>query len=114
MAYHSDNVATAIDLQQSNQQIHLSRYVAGPANYSSVQIDQSCIQGRHDRRMGFNPTCDLDRSVLLPKVSYRHGGFLTPKPFSATSPSVAARSYSSADMRKERRRAQNRVAQRGT
>jgi hypothetical protein len=127
MAYHSDNVATAIDDQQSTRQIHLSRYGARPANYSSVQIGQSCIQDRHDRCMFFDPTCDLDHSALLLKTPYRHGDFLTPESFSATSPSAAARSYTSAisdvpcppndanvNMRKERRRAQNRVAQRGT
>src|SRR5947207_2978699 len=118
MAHHSDNVATAMDDQQSNWQIHLSRYGARPANYSSVQIDQSCTQDRHDCCMVFDLTCDLDYSVLLPKASYRHGGFLTPESFSATSPSAAARSYTSdeanVNMRKERRRAQNRVAQRGT
>ena len=76
--------------------------------------------------MVFDPACDLDHSVLLPETPYRHGGFLTPESFSATSPSAAAQSYTSAigepcppnganvNMRKERRRAQNRVAQRGT
>src|ERR1700734_1577494 len=119
MACHSDNVVTAIDDQQSTRQIHLSRHGARPANYSSVQIGQSCVQDRQDRCMLFDPTCDLDHSVLLPETPYRLGGFLTPESFSATSPSAAAQPYTSAigdvpclpnganvNMRKERRRAQ--------
>jgi hypothetical protein len=132
MAYLSDYVATDMYDQQSNRQIHCGRYEARLANYSSVEMDQSPVQGRDDRRMPFDSTRDLDHSVLSPRVSYPLGGILTPEFFSATPPPPATRSHtnaihwaplsgdvryppdkSNAEMRKERRRAQNRMAQRG-
>jgi hypothetical protein len=132
MACNSDFTVIDMNTQQSNRQIYLSRYEARLADYSAVDMDPSPIQDPHDRRMLFDSTCDLDHSVLSPWDSYPHSGFLTPDSFSATSPSPAARLHTSAihwlpqsgdvpcppdetnvNMRKERRREQNRMAQRG-
>jgi hypothetical protein len=125
MAYHSDYVATDTYDQQSHRQIHRGRYEARLANYSPAEIHQSPAQGRHGHRMPFDSGCDLDHPVPSQSASYRLGGFFTPESFSATSPTSAIHwvplsddvpcppDKSNVDMRKERRRAQNRMAQRG-
>lgn len=131
MASNSGYMATDMFGQQATQQIHLNCYGARMADYPEVAADPSPMQDRHGRRMAFDST-PANSSVLLPWESYPHGSVLTPESFSATSPPLAARSNtrpihcapqsggvtSSPDntkvnVRKERRRAQNRIAQRG-
>ena len=132
MAYSLDDTGTDIYDQQSNRHVILSRYAARLAEYSAVEVDSSPIKDRHGSRMFFDSAYVPELPVLSPGDSYQHADLNTPESFSATSPSPADQSRlgtinwapesggvpcptNEVDVRvkKDRRRAQNRVAQRG-
>ena len=132
MAFTSDHTGTDLYDQQSNRHVILSRYAARLAEYSAVEVDPSPTKHRHGSRMFFDMTCVPELPVLSPGDSYPHASFFIPESFAATSPSPADQSCMSTvnwapesggipsptnetdvKVKKDRRRAQNRVAQRG-
>ena len=132
MAHETGYMAMNTYDQQSNRPMHLGGYSAKLAEYSAVEVDPSPIQDVHDRRILFDPTYDTESAFLSLGEQYLHNDFSTPDSFSPTPMSPTVRSSTGTihwtpelgaqpcspdevdvKVRKERRRAQNRMAQRG-
>ena len=134
MSYNTDGMS--IDEHHPNwQQRHFSRCGATLPDNSLVQVDSNPISDWRDHYMAFGSICDSDLSNLSnlsQSKSCLDAGLFTSESDSVTSPLSLARSSTSvirwvpdsgdatrplyqqnAQERKERRRAQNRVAQRG-
>jgi hypothetical protein len=131
MSYNTDGMS--VDIYHPNwQQHHFSRCGATLPDNSAVQVDSNPISGGQDHYMLFGSTCDSDLSNLSQNESGLDTGLFTPETYSVTLPLSLAQSSTStirwvpdsggatrplhqqnAKERKERRRAQNRVAQRG-
>ena len=130
MSYNTDRMS--VDKYHSNWQHHFSRYGATLPDNSAVQVDSNPTSGWRGHYMLFGSTCDSDLSNLSQSESCLDAGLFTPESYSVTSPLSPARPSTStirwvpdsggatrpldqqdAKDKKERRRAQNRVAQRG-
>jgi hypothetical protein len=130
-AHNFDPLSADMFDQQSNWQ-HLHALCTTNPENSAVELDPVHFQDCYGHGMLLDLTCSLNLSSPLLRESSSHPGFFTPETFSATSPSPPARSRTStihslpesggvpdlpdetnAKIRKERRRAQNRIAQRG-
>lgn len=130
MSYNTD--CMSIDRYHPNwQQHHFSRCGATLPDDSAARVDSNLITSWREHHTLFGLTCDSDLSNLSQSESRLGAGLFSPESHSATSPPPLARSSSTvrwvsdsgdatrplhpqnAKDRKERRRAQNRVAQRG-
>jgi hypothetical protein len=130
MSYNTDRMS--IDRCHPNWQQHpFSRCGATPPDDSVARADSNLISGWREHYTLFGLTCDSDLSNLSQSESHLGAGLFTPESHSVPSPPSLARSSSTvrwvsdsggaarplhpqnAKDRKERRRAQNRVAQRG-
>jgi hypothetical protein len=127
MSYNMDRMST--DEYRPNWQHQFSPCGATLPDNSAAQVDSNPISSLRDHYMILGSTCGLDLSSLSQSLD---AGLFTPESYSVTSPHSpgqpstslirwvpdsggAARplDQQSAKDRKERRRAQNRLAQRG-
>jgi hypothetical protein len=130
MSYNTDRMS--IDEYHPSWQHPFSPCGATLPDNSAAQVDSNPISSWRDHYMLFGSTCDLDLSSLSQSELCLDAGSLTPKSYSATSPhspdqpsasmvhwvpdlggATRPLDQQSAKDRKERRRAQNRLAQRG-
>ena len=132
MSYDIDRIAAHSSDQQSSWQYHLSCCGAELPHNSSVRMNSNPIPDWQSRCMLLGSTCVSDLPNMSQRMPYPNAGFSTPKSFSPKLPISPARSptstisqtsesggvtyppdLSNTNLRKEKRREQNRRAQRG-
>ena len=126
-------VRMSIDEYHPNRQHHFSPCGATLPDNSAAQMDSNPISSWRDHYMLYSSTCDLDLLNLSQSESFLEAGLFTSESYSVTSPhspdqpsasmihwvpdsggTTRLLNQQNAKDRKERRRVQNRLAQRGT